>query len=182
MSRIGRMPINIPSGLDVKVDGRKVTVQAGKTTLSQDIHPDINVSVDKGVITITRPSDSKQHRALHGLTRSLVNNMVVGVSQGFTKNLEINGIGYRAQKQGSKLVLNLGFSHPVEIEEPQGITIDVPAPNRIVIKGADKQLVGETAAKIRALRRPDPYKSKGVKYDYEVLRTKEGKTGAKGGK
>lgn len=182
MSRIGKMPIEIPVGIDVKVDGSTVTVSAGQTVLTQVIHPDMTVSIEKNIITVTRPSDSKQHKALHGLTRALVNNMVSGVSKGFAKNLEINGVGYRAQKQGNKLILNLGYSHPIELVEPAGITIEVPAQNRIVVKGADKQMVGETAAKIRSFRLPDAYKGKGVKYDFEVLRLKEGKTGAKGGK
>ena len=182
MSRIGKMPIEIPVGIDVKVDGSTVTVSAGQTVLTQVIHPDMTVSIEKNIITFTRPSDSKQHKALHGLTRALVNNMVSGVSKGFAKNLEINGVGYRAQKQGNKLILNLGYSHPIELVEPAGITIEVPAQNRIVVKGADKQMVGETAAKIRSFRLPDAYKGKGVKYDFEVLRLKEGKTGAKGGK
>lgn len=182
MSRIGKMPIEIPVGMDVKVDGSTVTVSAGQTVLTQVIHPDMTVSIEKNIITVTRPSDSKQHKALHGLTRALVNNMVCGVSKGFAKNLEINGIGYKAQKQGNKLILNLGYSHPIELVEPAGITIEVPALNRVVVKGADKQMVGETAAKIRSFRLPDAYKGKGVKYDFEILRLKEGKTGAKGGK
>lgn len=182
MSRIGKMPIAIPAGVEVKVDGSVVTVQAGKNLLTQVVHPDMSVAVEDGVIRVSRPSDSKMHKALHGLTRSLLNNMVVGVDKGFSKNLDINGVGFRAQKQGNKLVLNLGFSHPIDLVEPNGITFDVPTPNRIVVKGADKQLVGEIAAKIRSFRLPDAYKGKGVKYDFEVLKLKEGKTGAKGGK
>lgn len=182
MSRIGKMPIAIPAGVEVKVDGSVVTVQAGKNLLTQVVHPDMTVAVEDGVIRVSRPSDSKMHKALHGLTRSLLNNMVVGVDKGFSKNLDINGVGFRAQKQGNKLVLNLGYSHPIDLVEPSGITFDVPAPNRIVVKGADKQLVGEIAAKIRSFRLPDAYKGKGVKYDFEVLKLKEGKTGAKGGK
>jgi large subunit ribosomal protein L6 len=174
------MPIAIPAGIEVSVDGQVVTVKNGKSVLTQNIHPDMTVTVDNQTITVTRPSDEKQHRALHGLTRSLINNMIVGLSQGFSKNLEVNGVGFKAAKQGNKLVLNVGFSHQIELEEPAGITIDVPAANRIVVKGADKQLVGETAAKIRAFRKPDAYKGKGIKYDFEVLRLKEGKTGAKG--
>jgi large subunit ribosomal protein L6 len=176
------MPITVPANVDVNVENNVVTVKSGSTVLTQVIHPDITVTVEGKTITVTRPSDSKEHRALHGLSRSLVNNMIVGVSQGFAKNLDINGVGFKAQKQGKKLVLNLGFSHPIELDEPAGITIEVPAPNKIVVRGADKQMVGETAAKIRAFRLPDPYKGKGVKYDFEVLRLKEGKTGAKGGK
>ena len=179
MSRIGRMPITIPAGVEVKLDGKKLTVKGKSDTLTLDVHPDMTVSIDGAVITVTRPSDMKQHKALHGLTRSLINNMVVGVSQGFTKTLEINGIGYRVAKAGKTITLNLGLSHSVEVTEPAGIEFDVPAQNRIIVKGADKQLVGETAAKIRKLRKPDAYKGKGIKYDTEVLRIKEGKTGAK---
>lgn len=182
MSRIGKMPIDIPAGVDVKVDGNVVTVKAGQTVLTQVIHNDMTVAVEDKKIIVTRPSDEKKHKALHGLTRSLVNNMVIGVSKGFTKNLDINGVGFKAQKQGKTLVLNLGFSHQIEMPEPEGITLEVPAPNKVIVKGADKQLVGETAAKIRAYRVPDPYKGKGVKYDFEVLKLKEGKTGAKGAK
>ena len=180
MSRIGKMPITIPDGIEVNVEGTTVMVSKGNQKLNQVVHPDMTVTVDHNIIRVSRPDDSNQHKALHGLTRSLINNMIIGLSQGFSKNLDINGVGFRAQKQGSKLVLNLGYSHPVEVVEPEGITIDVPAPNRIVVKGADKQLVGETAAKIRSLRVPDAYHGKGVKYDFEVLKLKEGKTGAKG--
>jgi large subunit ribosomal protein L6 len=182
MSRIGKMPIGIPAGVEVEVEGHVVKVKAGQTVLTQVVHNDMQVHIEKGEILVVRPSDSKNHKALHGLTRSLINNMVIGVSQGFAKNLDINGIGYKALKQGNKLVLSLGYSHPVEMIEPAGITIEVPAPNKIVVKGADKQLVGETAAKIRSYRLPDAYKGKGVKYDFEVLKLKEGKTGAKGKK
>jgi len=180
MSRIGRMPITVPANVEVRVDNQVVTVKGPNATLTQTIHPDMIVSIDAGVITVSRPTEEKRHKALHGLTRSLINNMVVGVSQGFTKNLDINGVGFKAQKQGNKLVLNLGYSHTIEVIEPAGITLEVPAPNKIIVKGADKQMVGETAAKIRAMRLPDPYKGKGVKYDFEVLKLKEGKTGAKG--
>ena len=166
MSRIGRMPITIPSGVDVKIDGQTVTAKSGKEVLTQTVHPDMTVKIDGQTITVERPSDEKKHRELHGLTRSLINNMVVGLSQGFTKNLEVNGVGFKAAKQGKKLVLNLGFSHQIEVEEPVGITIDVPAANKIIVKGADKQLVGEIAAKIRSFRTPDPYKGKGIKYDF----------------
>lgn len=182
MSRIGKMPIEIPSGVEINIDGSTVTVKSGQTVLTQTIHSDMQIAVEEKQIVVSRPSDNKNHKALHGLTRSLINNMVVGVSKGFTKNLDINGVGYKAQKQGNKLVLNLGFSHPIEIVEPQGITLEVPAQNKVIVKGADKQLVGETAAKIRAFRLPDAYKGKGVKYDFEVLKLKEGKTGAKGKK
>ncbi len=182
MSRIGRLPINIPAGVEVKVDGNTVTVKSGQIELSQVIRPEISVKVENKQILVTREGDDKLQRALHGLSRSLINNMVVGVSTGFSKNLDIAGIGFKAQKQGTKLVLNLGYSHPIELEEPAGIKLEVPAPNRVVVKGADKQLVGEIAAKIRAYRLPDAYKGKGVKYDFEVLKLKEGKTGAKGAK
>ena len=182
MSRIGKMPIAIPAGVEVKIDGNVVTVKGSNKVLTQTVHSEIAVAIDDGKITVTRPSEEKKHKALHGLTRSLINNMVVGVSQGFTKNLDINGVGYKAQKQGNKLVLNLGYSHPIELVEPDGIVIDVPAPNKVIVKGADKQQVGEIAAKIRSFRLPDAYKGKGVKYDFEVLRLKEGKTGAKGAK
>ncbi|SEV96988.1 LSU ribosomal protein L6P [Ruminococcaceae bacterium KH2T8] len=179
MSRIGRMPITVPAGVDVKLDGQHITVKGAKSTLEMDIHPDMTVKVDGAVITVERPSDDKVHRALHGLTRSLINNMVIGVSEGFSKELEINGVGYRATKQGNKVTFNLGYSHPIEVVEPEGITIEVPSQNQVIVKGADKQLVGETAAKIRKLRVPDVYKCKGIKYADEHLRTKEGKTGAK---
>ena len=179
MSRIGRMPITIPAGVDVKQDGQTVTVTGKGVTLTQVVHADMKVKIDGAIITVERPSDAKQHKALHGLTRSLINNMVVGVSEGFTKSLDINGVGYKAAKNGSKVIFNLGYSHPVEMEETAGITIDVPAQNKIIVKGADKQLVGETAAKIRSLRLPDAYKGKGIKYTTETLRIKEGKTGAK---
>ena len=179
MSRIGRMPITIPAGVEVKQDGQTITVNGKGGTLVQVVHPDMKVSIDGAVITVERPSDEKNHKALHGLTRSLIHNMVVGVSEGFSKQLEINGVGYKASKDGTKLVLNLGYSHPIEMTEPAGITIEVPAANKIIVKGADKQLVGETAAKIRSFRLPDAYKGKGIKYSYETLRIKEGKTGAK---
>ncbi len=179
MSRIGRMPIAIPAGIDVKLDGRHLTVKGAKDTLEMDIHPDMTVKIDGAVITVERPSDEKEHRALHGLTRSLINNMIIGVSQGFTKELEINGVGYKATKQGNTVTFNLGYSHPIDLVEPEGITIDVPALNKIIVKGADKQLVGETAAKIRSFRLPDAYKGKGIKYVDEHLIIKEGKTGAK---
>ena len=149
MSRIGRKPITIPAGVDVKIDGQHVTVKGAKETLELDVHPDMTVKLDAGVITVERPSDEKQHRALHGLTRALINNMVVGVSEGFSKELQINGVGYKATKQGNKVVFNLGYSHPIEIVEPKGITLEVPSQDKVIVKGADKQLVGETAAKIR---------------------------------
>jgi len=178
MSRIGRKPITIPAGVDVKIDGHHITVKGAKSTLELDFHPDISVKQEGAEIIVERPSDDKNHRALHGLTRALINNMVIGVSEGFTKNLEINGVGYRATKQGNKVTFNLGYSHPIEMAEPEGITIDVKD-NVISVSGADKQLVGETAAKIRSLRVPDVYKGKGIKYAGEHLIIKEGKTGAK---
>ena len=179
MSRIGRMPITIPTGVEVEQDGHVVTVKGKGGTLTQIVHPDMKVVIDGAVITVERPSEAKKHKALHGLTRSLINNMVVGVSTGFAKTLEINGVGYKCIKDGKKIVLSLGYSHPVEMVEPEGITLEVPAANRIIVKGADKQLVGETAAKIRSYRLPDAYKGKGIKYSTEILRIKEGKTGSK---
>ncbi len=181
MSRIGKMPINIPKGVDVKIDGDNViTVKGQKGTLTKQLHQDMIIKVEDGKIIINRPSEQKIHKSLHGLTRSLVNNMVVGVTDGYEKVLEINGVGYRAQKQGKKLALTLGYSHPVEMEEPSGITVEVPAPNKIIVRGIDKQAVGEFAAKIRDKRKPEVYKGKGIKYENEVIRRKEGKAGAKG--
>lgn len=179
MSRIGRMPITVPAGVDVKLKDSTLTVKGAKGTLEKEFHKDMTIKIENGKILVERPSDEKQHRALHGLTRTLINNMVIGVTQGYEKALEINGVGYRAQKQGKKLVLTLGYSHPVEMEEPAGITVDVPAPNKIIVKGVDKQAVGEFAAKIRGKREPEPYKGKGIKYVDEVIRRKEGKTGKK---
>lgn len=183
MSRIGKQPIEIPKGVDVKIEGNnKITVKGQNGTLVQELHKDMIINVEEGKILVQRPSEAKLHKSLHGLTRTLINNMVLGVTKGFEKTLEINGVGYRAQKQGKKLVLTLGYSHPVEMEEPAGITVEVPAPNRIIVKGSDKQAVGEFAAKIRIMRKPEVYKGKGIKYDYEVIRRKEGKAGAKGKK
>jgi len=180
MSRIGKMPIAVPKGVDVKIEGaNEMTVKGPKGTLSRILHKDMILTFEDSIITVSRPSEEKMHKALHGLTRSLVNNMVVGVTDGFTKKLEINGVGYRAQLQGTKLVLALGYSHPVELEPPQGITIEVPAQNRISVNGIDKQLVGEIAAKIRGYREPEPYKGKGIKYENETIIRKEGKTGKK---
>ena len=178
MSRIGRAPITIPAGVEVKVqDDNNVVVKGPKGTLSQTINPIIKVEVDGNVIHVTRPNDEKQSRCLHGLSRTLINNMVVGVSTGFSKELEINGVGYRAAKEGNKLVMNLGYSHQVTVEETDTIKIDVPAPNRVVINGIDKQAVGQFAADVRKKRPPEPYKGKGIKYVDEVIRRKEGKTG-----
>ncbi|HEX3030461.1 MAG TPA: 50S ribosomal protein L6 [Clostridia bacterium] len=183
MSRIGRMPIEIPKGVDVKVgENNFVTVKGQKGTLTKDLHKDMILEIEDGKILVKRPSEEKNHKALHGLTRTLLNNMIIGVTNGFEKTLEINGVGYRAQKQGKKLVLTLGYSHPVEMDEPTGITIDVPAPNKVIVKGIDKQAVGEFAAKIRSKRKPEVYKGKGIKYETEVIRRKEGKTGGKGKK
>jgi len=182
MSRIGRMPITVPAGVDVKIgENNAVTVKGPKGTLSQQLHPEMKIEMNAGEINIIRPSEQKKHKALHGLTRSLLANMVTGVTEGFQKELEINGVGYRAQMQGKKLVLNLGYSHPVEMDEVPGIEIEVPAPNKIIVRGADKQLVGHVAANIREKRLPEPYKGKGIKYATEHIRRKEGKAGkAKG--
>jgi large subunit ribosomal protein L6 len=180
MSRIGRLPVAVPSGVEVKLgDNNTLTVKGKKGTLTKQFHKDMIIKVENGNILVQRPSEEKKHKALHGLTRTLINNMVVGVTEGYEKNLEINGVGYRAQKQGKKLVLTLGYSHPVEMDDPEGITVEVPAPNKIVVKGIDKQAVGEYAAKIRGKRMPEVYKGKGIKYETEVIRRKEGKTGAK---
>jgi len=180
MSRIGRTPIAVPAGVDISIsDANVVTVKGPKGTLERAISPEISVDVDGAVINVTRQSDVPRHRSLHGLSRSMVNNMVVGVTDGFKKELDINGIGFRATKEGNKLVMNLGYSHQVIVEETDSITIDVPAPNKIIISGIDKQKVGQFAADIRKKRPPEPYKGKGVKYSNEVVRRKEGKTGSK---
>ena len=205
MSRIGRAPIEIPAGVTVTLgEDNLVKVKGPKGELSRHIHPDMKVTVEGNVITVTRPSDDKTHRSLHGLSRTLIHNMVVGVTEGFSKNLEINGVGYRAQKQGKNLNLSLGFSHPVVVEPPQGIEFDVPSANAITVKGIDKEVVGQIAAEIRSnaitvkgidkevvgqiaaeirsFREPEPYKGKGIKYAGEHIRRKEGKAGAKGKK
>ena len=180
MSRIGRMPISIPSGVKVDVTADNViTVKGAKETLTRTLHPDKKSVVENDTVTVVRPSDNKEHRSLHGLTRTLINNMVIGVTDGFTKTLEINGVGYRAAMKGKVLSLTLGYSHPVDYEAEEGITLEVPQPNQIIVKGADKERVGAVAAKIRSFRAPEPYKGKGIKYADEYIRRKEGKTGAK---
>jgi large subunit ribosomal protein L6 len=180
MSRIGRAPIAIPAGVDVKVsDANVVTVKGPKGTLERKLNSGISVNVEGAVINVTRPSDEQKYRALHGLSRTLVANMIIGVTEGFKKDLDVNGVGYRATKEGNKLVMNLGYSHQVIIEETADIKIDVPAPNKVVISGIDKQKVGQFAADVRKRRPPEPYKGKGIKYADEVVRRKEGKTGAK---
>ena len=181
MSRIGKLPIVIPAGVDVTIDGSTVTVKGPKGELTRTVHSNMVVEKDGATITVNRPDDNKVNRSLHGLTRTLIANMVYGVNEGFKKELEINGIGYRAAKQGNQLVMNIGYSHQVFMDEPEGITIEVPAPNKIVVLGADKQKVGQFAAEIREKRPPEPYKGKGIKYADEVIRRKEGKAG-KGGK
>jgi large subunit ribosomal protein L6 len=182
MSRIGRMPIAIPEGVTVKADGNVVSVKGPKGELSRTIPQDMIVEIANNVLTVNRPSEEKLHKSMHGLTRTLIDNMVTGVTKGFSRTLEITGVGYRATKTGSKLNLTLGFSHPVEVDPPTGLTIDVPAPNRIIVSGIDKEAVGALAAKIRSYREPEPYKGKGVKYEGEVVRRKVGKAGAKGKK
>ncbi|QSX07476.1 50S ribosomal protein L6 [Alkalibacter rhizosphaerae] len=177
MSRIGKMPVAIPAGVTITIDGSNVTVKGPKGELKRTIHGDMKVEQMDDTLVITRPSDKKEHRALHGLTRSLINNMVVGVSAGYEKRLEINGVGYRAAKQGKKLTLNLGYSHPVEMDDPEGIETEVEGNNKIIVRGIDKEKVGEHAANIRKKRQPEPYKGKGIKYANEYIRRKEGKTG-----
>ena len=180
MSRIGKMPISIPNGVDVTLgESNLVTVKGPKGTLTQKLSEKMTIANDNGVITITRPNDEKENRALHGLTRTLLNNMVVGVTEGYKKELDVNGVGYRVAKEGKKLTMNIGYSHPVVMEEIDGITIDVPSPNKIIINGIDKQKVGQFAAEVRGKRPPEPYKGKGIKYTDEVIRRKEGKTGVK---
>ena len=181
MSRIGNKPITIPAGVEVKLNGSEVTVKGPKGELKNTFNADMNIAIEGNEITVTRPSDVKEHRSLHGLTRTLIANMVEGVTNGYSKELEVNGVGYRVQKQGKNLVMNLGFSHQVIVPEIAGITIDVPAPNKIVISGADKQMVGQFAAEVREKRPPEPYKGKGIKYVDEHIRRKEGKA-AKGAK
>ena len=177
MSRIGKMPIEIPAGVTVTINGTEVAVKGPKGELKYNFHKDITVAVEGNVINVTRPSDQKEHRALHGLTRTLVANMVEGVTNGYTKELEVLGVGYRVAKQGKDLVMNLGYSHQVIMSEIPGITIDVPSPNKIIISGPDKQQVGQFAAVVRETRPPEPYKGKGIRYVGEYVRHKEGKAG-----
>ena len=180
MSRIGKLPITVPAGVEVKIsDTNEITVKGKNGTLSRQLHPDMIVKLNDGVITVERPSEDKMHKSLHGLTRTLVNNMVIGVTEGFTKELEINGVGYRAQKKGKEITFNLGFSHPVVMTDPEGIETEMDGQNIIIVKGIDKEKVGQYAAEIRELRKPEPYKGKGIKYADEVIRRKVGKTGKK---
>ena len=180
MSRIGRAPITVPAGVEITLgDNNVVTVKGPKGTLTKQFNANMIIANDNGVLTVSRPNDSKENRALHGLTRTLVNNMVVGVTEGYKKELDVNGVGYRVAKEGSKLVMNLGYSHQVIMDEIPGITIEVPGPNKIIINGCDKQMVGQFAAEVREKRPPEPYKGKGIKYVDEVIRRKVGKTGAK---
>ncbi len=181
MSRIGRLPITVPAGVEVKLDGNTVTVKGAKGTLTGTFDSNMTIALDGGVVTVTRPNDQKENRSLHGLTRTLIANMIEGVSNGFKKELEIVGIGYRCALQGKDLVLNVGFSHQVVMTPPEGVTVEVPAPNKIIVNGYDKQKVGQFAAEVRGVRPPEPYKGKGIKYIDEVVRRKEGKAG-KGGK
>ena len=180
MSRIGRAPITVPAGVEVSIaDNNVVTVKGAKGTLTQQFSTNMAIAMDNGVLTVARPNDAKENRSLHGLTRTLINNMIVGVTEGYKKELDVNGVGYRVAKEGNKLVMNLGFSHQVIMEEKAGISIEVPGPNKIVILGCDKQAVGQFAAEVREKRPPEPYKGKGIKYVDEVIRRKAGKTGGK---
>ncbi|MCL2248895.1 MAG: 50S ribosomal protein L6 [Oscillospiraceae bacterium] len=180
MSRIGRSPITVPAGVELKIaDNNLVTVKGPKGSLEQHINPEMQLSLEDGTLSVARPTDTPQHRSMHGLYRTLINNMIVGVTEGFTKELDINGVGYRAAKEGKKLVMNLGYSHQVIMDEPEGINIDVPTPTKIIISGIDKQAIGQFAADVRKKRPPEPYMGKGIKYANEVIRRKEGKTGVK---
>ena len=177
MSRIGNKPIAVPAGVEVKIDGQKITVKGPKGTLEREIHKNISVEMENNTIKVTKPNNEALNRSLHGLTRTLISNMIEGVEKEYTRELQINGVGYRAQKQGNNLNLTLGYSHPVIFDAPEGITFDVPNPNTIIVKGIDKELVGQTAANIRTKRPPEVYRGKGIKYAEEVIRRKEGKTG-----
>ena len=179
MSRIGNKPITVPEGVEVKLDGQHITVKGPKGSLERDINSNIKVSIDNNIIKVERPNDEPQNRSLHGLTRTLINNMINGVLHEYKRELEINGVGYRAQKKGNDLVMNLGYSHPVEMQAPAGITFDVPNPNQIIVRGIDKELVGQTAAVIRTKRPPEVYRGKSIKYAEEHIRRKEGKAGKK---
>ena len=180
MSRIGLKPVTVPAGVEVKVDEKNiVTVKGPKGQLTQAIDPSMKIEINDGILTVTRPTENKKHKSLHGLSRTLINNMIIGVTEGYEKKMEIVGVGYRAAKEGKKLVLNLGFSHPVEMEDPEGVETEVPTQLEIVVRGINKQLVGNYAAKIRAWREPEPYKGKGIRYAGEHVRRKEGKTGKK---
>lgn len=177
MSRIGRQPVVIPAGVEVKVEGSTVTVKGPKGTLTRTVHPNMSVAMEGNTVVVTRPNDSNENKSLHGLTRTLIANMVAGVEKGYTKELEVNGVGYRVAKQGNDLVMNIGFSHQVIMPQPEGVTVETPTPNKIVITGADKQAVGQFAAEVREKRPPEPYKGKGIKYVDEHIRRKEGKAG-----
>ncbi len=179
MSRIGNSPITVPAGVEVTLDGHKITVKGPKGSLEKELHSNMKVTVDGNVIKVERPNDDPLNKSLHGLTRTLINNMVNGVVTEYTRTLEVNGVGYRASKKGKTLVLNLGYSHPIEMEEPAGISFDVPNPNQIIVRGMDKELVGEMAAVIRTKRPPEVYRGKGIKYAEETIRRKEGKAGKK---
>ncbi len=179
MSRIGNKPITVPAGVEVKIDGQHITVKGPKGTLERDIHKNMSVSMDGNVITVSRPNDEAENKSLHGLTRTLINNMIEGVLNEYKRELEINGVGYRAQLKGKTLVLTLGYSHPVEMVAPEGITFEVPAPNQIIVKGIDKEQVGQVAAVVRTKRPPEVYRGKGIKYAEEHIRRKEGKAGKK---
>ena len=179
MSRIGNKPITIPEGVEVTLNDKNITVKGPKGTLNKEIHKNVNVTIEGNVITVSRIDDEPANRSLHGLTRTLINNMIIGVKEEFKRELEINGVGYRAQKQGNKLVMNLGYSHPVEMDAPEGITFEVPNQNQIIVRSIDKEVVGQTAAVIRTKRPPEVYRGKGIKYVEEVIRRKEGKAGKK---
>lgn len=180
MSRIGLKPITVPAGVEIKIDGKNFAeVKGPKGTLTQQFSPDMKIEIADGIATVSRPTENKKHKSLHGLTRTLLSNMIIGVTEGYQKKLEIVGVGYRAAKQGKSLNLSLGFSHPVEMIDPEGIETEVPTQTEIIVKGIDKQLVGNYAAKIRAWREPEPYKGKGIRYSGEKVRRKEGKTGKK---